>query len=486
MVNWSLDNFPDKRRRDRRRGFNTAWTPILQNISCISEQSRAIQEVLWLIIHCRTMYCCWMTSPSTSTTSGTLTTCTPFSRTDWFQEEEVSKGTGSQCFAQLWTRCTPVKIWKKFNTIWTPRITVYKNTWRVHQHTVYWCNLAQRKGLQFYQTRSHAIALFNTPLAICFEKVVYIKIGEDVHCKLHQSTRLPRVVLTPNLQHGRQDPPDPEARKSTDHHSEQSLKYIETCRSRLRARREHLEENQRGKYKETCRGNVDCRIQGIPHSTVQKEDSKRKDIFFGKKLIQQFENHPNRDSSTEDLNKTEEFNRFSEKSKEFITSMGNTEYFEHCETSSKLQRLDWRTTSMGRPVARLMISSFNLRVSWRPVNPQECVWKKLYRKTMRTISKEKGTIHCSITIWYTIFPVPQAMKIPAAKTAVDKEWEKLEKIQAWDQTKVRNEKRWSMKQGRRAQKFILLHWWTSVIWKTLNWRQNTKNTKVELCSAVIL
>ena len=34
--------------------------------------------------------------------------------------------------------------------------------------------------------------------------------------------------------------------------------------------------------------------------------------------------------------------------------------------------------------------------------------------------------------------MPQAMKIPAAKAAVDKEWEKLEKIPAWDLTKVRS------------------------------------------------
>ena len=32
------------------------------------------------------------------------------------------------------------------------------------------------------------------------------------------------------------------------------------------------------------------------------------------------------------------------------------------------------------------------------------------------------------------------MKIPAAKAAVDKEWEKLEKMPAWDLTKVRNKK----------------------------------------------
>ena len=45
---------------------------------------------------------------------------------------------------------------------------------------------------------------------------------------------------------------------------------------------------------------------------------------------------------------------------------------------------------------------------------------------MKTILQEKETIHYSITIWFTIFPMPQAIKIPAAKAAVDKEWEKLD------------------------------------------------------------
>ena len=35
----------------------------------------------------------------------------------------------------------------------------------------------------------------------------------------------------------------------------------------------------------------------------------------------------------------------------------------------------------------------------------------------------------------------QAMKIPAARAAVDKKWEKLEKIPAWDLTKVRSKKK---------------------------------------------
>ena len=36
--------------------------------------------------------------------------------------------------------------------------------------------------------------------------------------------------------------------------------------------------------------------------------------------------------------------------------------------------------------------------------------------------------------------MPQAMNIPAAKAAVDKEWEKLEKFSAWNLTKVRSKK----------------------------------------------
>ena len=39
---------------------------------------------------------------------------------------------------------------------------------------------------------------------------------------------------------------------------------------------------------------------------------------------------------------------------------------------------------------------------------------------------------------HKFIPMPQAMKIPAAKAAVDREWEKLGKIPAWDLTQVRS------------------------------------------------
>ena len=75
------------------------------------------------------------------------------------------------------------------------------------------------------------------------------------------------------------------------------------------------------------------------------------------------------------------------------------------------------------------------------MNLRECVWEIRYRIIIKTILQEKEKIHHSTAICITKFiPMPQAMKIPAAKAAVDKEWEKLEKISAWNLPKVRSKK----------------------------------------------
>ena len=41
---------------------------------------------------------------------------------------------------------------------------------------------------------------------------------------------------------------------------------------------------------------------------------------------------------------------------------------------------------------------------------------------------------------HKFIPMLQAMKIPAAKAAVDKEWEKLERISAWNLAKVKRKR----------------------------------------------
>ena len=171
-----------------------------------------------------------------------------------------------------------------------PRFAPYKNTWRSHKNTVCWCNLklAQKKGLQCSQTRSHAMVLCNILPAGCIEKAVCMKTKEELFHKVNQSPRLPRVLLKPNSQRGQQDQPDQEARKNSDHQSVSGI------------------------YGESRSGNVDCRIPDIPHSTVQQQDTNRRETV--KKLIQQFENHPNKEFFLQDLNKNEEINTFSEKS----------------------------------------------------------------------------------------------------------------------------------------------------------------------------
>ena len=81
--------------------------------------------------------------------------------------------------------------------------------------------------------------------------------------------------------------------------------------------------------------------------------------------------------------------------------------------------------------------------------------------------------------------VPQVMKIPASKQQkpVDKEWEKLEKIPAWDLTKVRS-KSVAIDEGRKS--FFLPHRWTSVISECRFGSNATKIQKVELHSEAIL
>ena len=61
------------------------------------------------------------------------------------------------------------------------------------------------------------------------------------------------------------------------------------------------------------------------------------------------------------------------------------------------------------------------------MNLRDCVWEIRYRIIMKTILQEKVTIHSlqHYNLVHKFIPMPQAMKVPAAKAAVDNEWEKL-------------------------------------------------------------
>ena len=96
-----------------------------------------------------------------------------------------------------------------------------------------------------------------------------------------------------------------------------------------------------------------------------------------------------------------------------------------------------RKVRKGTPVARLMISSQNLHVSWKPVNPQGCVWKKLYRITMRTILQEKGDNSLQhYKFGSQIYSYASSHEDSRSKSSSGQGMGKLEKIPAWDLTKV--------------------------------------------------
>ena len=105
---------------------------------------------------------------------------------------------------------------------------------------------------------------------------------------------------------------------------------------------------------------------------------------------------------------------------------------------------------------RLMISSQNLRVSWKPVNPQDCVWRNLYRITMRTILQEKETIHYNIAkLLHKFYSSASSNEDTRSKSSRIKNGRNLKRFRrgTWQKSEVNQ--RWSMTQGQRAEKFIL-------------------------------
>ena len=78
-----------------------------------------------------------------------------------------------------------------------PRHAQYVHkAWKRYQNTVYWVdiNLAFKKGLTFYQTRSNAIILQKHFQLIVFRKLLGFKLEKLYTKKLYMSPRLPPTI----------------------------------------------------------------------------------------------------------------------------------------------------------------------------------------------------------------------------------------------------------------------------------------------------
>ena len=85
---------------------------------------------------------------------------------------------------------------------------------------------------------------------------------------------------------------------------------------------------------------IDFRVSGLPHAVVKQAENSRV-----RELVKKIESHPHRQDLQADLQRSNAYNPFSEKSKMMIRDMGNVELFELCETIPKGQckecRLYW-------------------------------------------------------------------------------------------------------------------------------------------------
>ena len=76
-------------------------------------------------------------------------------------------------------------------------------------------------------------------------------------------------------------------------------------------------------------------MSGLPHAVVKQAEN-----FRVRELVKKIESHPHRQALQADLQQSDAYNPFSEKSKKMIRDMGNAELFELSETIPKVQCKD--------------------------------------------------------------------------------------------------------------------------------------------------
>ena len=163
----------------------------------------------------------------------------------------------------------------------------------------------------FFQKRSHAVVLYNTLLAACIEKAVWMKTQDELIQKVRLTPRVPQVVLISNSQNSQRGLRNQEARSSWDPSSDSES------------------------YGETCSNVVDYRISWVPLSAVEQQ--KYNTWEQGQEVDREVSEPPTQGILFKDLSQTQKINKFSKESQDFLADMTNTEVFELCENSSKQQ-----------------------------------------------------------------------------------------------------------------------------------------------------
>ena len=255
------------------------------------------------------------------------------------------------------------------------------SAWKRHQDAVFWVDtdLGIKEGLVFYQTRSNAIILQGTLPAHCIVKVERLKTGEKLYERQYLSPRPPpKISLKHDLNWSRgKDQGSTVEHQPVGKLVQQSLgealpgsskptqfpKPIEDRTGELVTQeivgKSQGELSSSDRTGEPVEGrlhkvqevgslehrddvhkfnlaiddeNIDFNISGVPNAMV-----KRSHGINVHNLIQQIENHPQREALQSDLQQHRAFNPFSKESKDAIMVAGNTELCEIIDVEPKSQ-----------------------------------------------------------------------------------------------------------------------------------------------------
>ena len=86
---------------------------------------------------------------------------------------------------------------EEYDDLREPRTVHYENKETISQDGIYWVNLgkAQDNGLQYWQTGSHVVVLYDSVPADCVEKVVSTRGNKILYQWIPTPCPPPRVVL---------------------------------------------------------------------------------------------------------------------------------------------------------------------------------------------------------------------------------------------------------------------------------------------------
>ena len=258
-----------------------------------------------------------------------------------------------------------------------PRVAQYMHkAWKKHQNTVYWVDikLALKKGLKFYQTRSNTIILLETLPAYCIQKVVRMETGEVIYEQVYKSPRPPPKIslkhdwmkelgsevarqaavnqpTQPNPNPNHDGTVRPVVTEQTSRSSAQEIdtRFFRDCKNAnlfvdrldkdkdtdkdVDADRDRTVRPVGGHWSHQLEEiDIDFRISGLPHAVVKQAEHSRV-----RELVKKIENHPHRQDLQADLQHSNAYNSFSEKSKKMTEDMGNVELFKLCEAIPDVQ-----------------------------------------------------------------------------------------------------------------------------------------------------